>query len=80
MSEDYLISFEEAARVLSSRTRFSEARGRIILGHVPKAEPLTEADYNELRDRFGEWVEFVVRDMIEGRGERWEKEKIDGTD
>ena len=44
MGEDYLISFEDAARVLSSRTRFSEARARIILGHVPKAEPLTDAE------------------------------------
>lgn len=36
--------------------------------------PLTEEDYIELRDRFGEWVEFVVRDMISGKGERWKKE------
>ena len=41
---DYLISFEEAVRVLSSRTRFSEARARIILEHVPKVESLTDAE------------------------------------
>lgn len=35
------------------------------------AEPLTIEDYIELRDRFGESVEFVVRDMITGKGERW---------
>ena len=38
---------------------------------LPSAEPLTEEDYTELRDRFGEYVEFVVRDMITGKGERW---------
>lgn len=38
---------------------------------LPSAEVLTEEDYTELRDRFGEYVEFVVRDMIEGKGERW---------
>jgi hypothetical protein len=38
---------------------------------VPSTEPLTEVDYIELRDRFGEYVEFVVRDMITGKGERW---------
>ena len=36
-----------------------------------KISPLTEEDYIELRDRFGEDVKFVVRDMIEGKGERW---------
>lgn len=36
--------------------------------------PLTEEDYKELRDRFGAYVEFVVRDMISGKGERWLKE------
>ena len=39
-----------------------------------KIAPLTEEDYIELRDRFGEDVKFVVRDMIEGRGERWKNE------
>ncbi len=38
---------------------------------LPSAEVLTEEDYIELRDRFGEYVEFVVRDMISGKGERW---------
>lgn len=39
--------------------------------NIPSAEPLTEEDYTELRDRFGEYVEFVVMDMITGKGERW---------
>ena len=36
-----------------------------------KQEPLTEEDYKELHDRFGAYVEFVVRDMVGGKGERW---------
>lgn len=39
-----------------------------------KISPLTEEDYIELRDRFGEDVKFVVKDMIEGKGERWKNE------
>ena len=39
--------------------------------NIPSEEPLTEEDYTELRDRFGEYVEFVVRDMIAGKGDRW---------
>ena len=39
-----------------------------------KISPLTEEDYTELRDRFGEDVKFVVKDMIEGKGERWKNE------
>lgn len=42
-----------------------------LIDKAPSAEPLTEEDYTELRDRFGEFVEFVVRDMISGKGERW---------
>ena len=38
---------------------------------LPSAEPLTEEDYAELKDRFGGYVEFIVRDMIDGKGERW---------
>lgn len=42
-----------------------------LIDKAPSAEPLTEEDYTELRDRFGEYVEFVVRDMISGKEERW---------
>lgn len=42
-----------------------------VIENLPSAEPLTEEDYIELRDRFGEFVEYVVRDMITGKGERW---------
>lgn len=40
---------------------------------VNPQEPLTEEDYIELRDRFGEYVVFVVRDMVSGKNERWSK-------
>jgi len=32
---------------------------------------LTEDDFMELRDRFGEYVEGTVRDMASGEGKRW---------
>ena len=44
---------------------------RNIIEDLPSAQPLTDADYMELRDRFGREVEFVVEDMISGKGERW---------
>ena len=39
-----------------------------------KEEPhqLTEVDLTELRHRFGNDVECVVRDMISGKEERWQ--------
>ena len=46
-----------------------------ILRGMPPAQPLTDEDYTELHDRFGTYVEEVVRDMISGEGKRW-KEKI----
>lgn len=42
-----------------------------IIRTAPAARFPSEEDYTELRDRFGEYVEFVVRDMISGKGERW---------
>lgn len=44
-----------------------------IVNKLPSAQPLSEEDYIELRDRFGDFVEFVVRDMINGKRERWKK-------
>ena len=49
----------------------SYAECHVAIRNLPSAEPLTEADYTELRDRFGEDVEFVVKDMINGKEERW---------
>jgi len=34
---------------------------------------MNELDIIELLDRFGEEVAFVVEDMINGTGERWEE-------
>ncbi len=51
--------------------RVNEVRDSLLI--LPSAEPLTEEDYNELRDRFGEYVEFVVRDMISRKGDRWKE-------
>lgn len=42
-----------------------------IIEDLPSAQPLTEEDYIELRDRFGDEVEAVVRDMVSGEGKRW---------
>lgn len=39
--------------------------------NLPSAQPLQEEDLLELEHRFGEWVRFVVEDMISGKGERW---------
>lgn len=67
MSEDYLISFKEAVRVLSSRTRFSEARARIILGHVPKVEQLTDTEQRIFLAAIGREIEVcekVDRDYL----------------
>ena len=44
-----------------------------ILIMLPSAQPLSEIDLIELRDRFGEYVRYVVEDMLSGKGERWEK-------
>lgn len=38
---------------------------------ISNGTPLKDEDFTELRDRFGNEVEFVVRDMISGKGERW---------
>lgn len=54
----------------------SYAECHVAIRNIPSAEPLTEEDYTELRDRFGEYVEFVVRDMVEGKGERWTKSSL----
>ena len=35
---------------------------------------LTEDDFMELRDRFGEYVEGTVRDMASGEGKRWKSD------
>ena len=51
----------------------SNSNSRKIVDHI-NAIPavLTESDLQELEDRFGAFVRFVVEDMLSGKGERWE--------
>lgn len=44
---------------------------------IKPVEILTEEDYRELHDRFGDYVEFVIRDMITGKGERWKERTME---
>ena len=46
-----------------------------LLEDLPSAQPLSEIDLIELRDRFGEYVRYVVEDMLSGKGERWKNDK-----
>ena len=46
--------------------------------HEEREQALSEEDYIELRHRFGTVVESVVRDMVSGKGERWEQAQADG--
>lgn len=45
--------------------------------HEEREQALSEEDYIELRHRFGTVVESVVRDMVSGKGERWEQEQAE---
>lgn len=36
--------------------------------------PTIEIDLQELEDRFGKYVRFVVEDMMSGEGKRWKNE------
>lgn len=40
---------------------------------LEEAEPTDRIDLQELEDRFGKYVRFVVEDMISGEGKRLEK-------
>ena len=42
------------------------------LDDLTEEHSLSEEDLIELRDRFGEEVAFVVKDMVKGNGNRWE--------
>lgn len=37
------------------------------------AEPTDRIDLQELEDRFGKYVRFVVEDMMSGEGKRWKE-------
>ena len=57
-----------------AREEVIESATKRIMEQI-KRQILSEVDYTELRDRFGEEVEFVVRDMINGTGDRWKENK-----
>lgn len=48
--------------------------------HEEREQALSEEDYIELRHRFGTVVESVVRDMVSGKGERWEQAQAENED
>lgn len=53
--------FSVSAKVIDIHTRVQCLDNRSLI------------DFEELRHRFGEEVEFVVRDMVTGEGRRWDK-------
>lgn len=63
----------EAARLQGEIESEAEGLKNYYIEVTCCIEPLSEEDYIELRHRFGSYVEFVVRDMISGEGERWSK-------
>ncbi len=63
------VNKDELIKALTYDRQQYEEGYKNAMKQMPK--PLTEEDYTELRDRFGEYVEFVVRDMISGKEERW---------
>lgn len=68
--EKALYDLEVYAYKIDPMGFFSSGIKRIIEA-IPTERLLSEDDYTELRDRFGEFVEFVVRDMASEKGERW---------
>lgn len=67
---------QDAIDAVKSYFTFSPLEGRQCakaLERVPSAQPLTETDLLELEHRFGEFVRFVVEDMLSGEEKRWEK-------
>lgn len=49
-----------------------------IIDGIKQLPPvLSETDLIELGDRFGDGVEYVVRDMLSGKGERWKEGETD---
>ena len=47
------------------------------LGIVPSMALLSEEDLIEIQDRFGDYVRFVIEDMMSGENKRWVNEEID---
>lgn len=69
---DDLISRQAAIRLITGYNGvMDKSVAKRLLIQLPSAQPLQDEDYIELHDRFGTWVEDVVRDMISGEGKRW---------
>ena len=70
------ISRQDAIRLITGYNGvMDKSVAKRLLIQMPSAQSLTEEDYIELHDRFGTWVEEVVRDMISGEGKRWGNER-----
>jgi hypothetical protein len=61
------------AVIMEQPGNMDKEKAKELLLRIPSENQLTKTDFAELRDRFGEYVEFVVQDMISGKGERWTK-------
>ena len=46
-----------------------------LVGSMPSELRLSEEDLQEIQDRFGDFVRFVVEDMITGEEKRWNNER-----
>ena len=57
----------EAADLVRQGIYFAEKK----IEQLPSAQPISESDLIELRDRYGDEVRFVVEDMLSGEGKRW---------
>lgn len=56
----------------------SEARYPVYyaekIRQLPSTHTLSGVDLQELEDRFGRFVRWIVEDMLSWKGERWKKE------
>lgn len=79
-----LISREEAIKIVKHYgacnkcdSRNGDMCGACRVGEEITAiqnAPTIEIDLQELEDRFGKYVRFVVEDMMSGEGKRWKNE------
>lgn len=65
----------EQEPVIEPLERLAESASKTakVLERLSEQKPLTEENYIELNDRFGEYVVFIVKDMVSGKGERWKE-------
>lgn len=70
---DDLISRKEAIEAIKRAIwdKYAAKDAIDVVCNVPSAQPISEIDLIELRDRYGDEVRFVVEDMLSGEGKRW---------